>query len=72
MASSSATRTGGLYRANELPQRAMAAFSVVWARMAAIRLGDGVMANEFWWCSLSNRESHPSRSAPCIRRMYMP
>ena len=71
MAISSATRTGGLYRAREFPQSAMAEFSVVAARMEAIRLGDGVMASVVWWCSLSNSESHPSRSAPCIRRRYM-
>ena len=44
MAISSATRSGGLYRASELPHRAIAEFSVVAARMAAMRLGEGVMA----------------------------
>jgi hypothetical protein len=44
MASSSATRTGGLYRARELPQMAMAAFSVVAASTEASRLGDGDIA----------------------------
>ena len=37
----------------------MAAFSVVAARMAAIRFGDGVIASEVWWCSLSSSESQP-------------
>ena len=44
IASSSATRVGGLYSASELPHSAIAAVSVVAASTAAIRFGDGVIA----------------------------
>ena len=42
MANSSATLSGGLYSATELPSTVMAACEVRLARMAAIRLGDGI------------------------------
>src|ERR1700761_1643636 len=71
IAISSATRLGGLYSASELPHSAIAEFLVVAARMAAIRLGEGVIASDVWWCSLSSSESQPRVSACCIRRRYM-
>ena len=42
MANSSAMRSGGLYRATELPRTVMAACEVRLARTAAMRLGDGI------------------------------
>ena len=42
MANSSAIRTGGLYRATELPSTVIAALEVRLARIEAIRLGDGI------------------------------
>ena len=43
MASSSATRTGGLYNAMELPITTIATRSVLRANVAAIKLGEGTM-----------------------------
>ena len=42
MANSSATRIGGLYNATELPSTVIAACDVRLARIAAMRLGDGI------------------------------
>ena len=43
MANSSATRTGGLYSASELPMTTMAVRSVRRTKAAAIKLGDGTI-----------------------------
>jgi hypothetical protein len=63
IAISSATRTGGLYSATELPSTTIAARLVRLASTEAIRLGEGMRPYPLLWCSLTQIASKPHSSA---------